>query len=1165
MSQTVTYPGSGLVFVNTYTASVTPAYQADIIQAENYLQSQFSNSLTVNVTFDWASLNNSNAVAHNDFATTTVYFSDWVNALAARATSPDQQAAVNSLKNMEGLFDKIRSGLAATQQSDGGILADIWNDIVKVGVAVTDIVNGVVGAVTAVVNVLSLPQLLAVDGVQELFSLLGWGSSPDLTAQLRGELANLISGYVTLPAPYANMLGLNGPTVGGPAGTDEYVTISNNNGWTTAGTFQNANSTAGVIEHELSEGVMGRIGALGVPWEPMDYFRYTANGVLDVTGDGQPTYFAPAANTTDPNTGFFSQSYTGLQYFNPKVGIFTTDGGDSADWTNVGDNANSTDPFGPNNPGGSDPGTLSETDLRILNVLGWTRTAPPTVTLSLVSPGLGGNITNEQTVTGKADPNVDVDVTVSSQDGTLVYSGTVLTDGNGVFAPLAVAGPQFAPLWDGQFTISASETSAHSGLTGSASLTFTVATQSPTVSATGSVSGLTGQTSDTINITATAENVPGDGISKVEVFDGITELGVASQFTVPVHVGPLGEQTVQVPIPGEYTFTASGLSAGVHDLIAVATDLAGNRTTVSVPEVSVATGTPSVSGPTPQTADTFQISTASNISSVEVFDGSKDLGAAAQVEFPVHVGPLGGQEIWVPIAGSYIFTASGLSDSAHVFSAVVTDATGSTATIFLGEADVATQAPTLSATASVSGLTNQAADTITATASAELVANNAIAGVEIFDGATDLGAAALANGVWSYTASNLADGAHDLSAVATDMAGNKTSAALMEVDVATQAPTVSATQSVSGSTNQTSDTITVTAGAEQVANNIIAGVEIYDGATDLGAAIFSNGVWSYTASNLSHGAHDFSAVVTDAAGNAASAALAAVDVTTGAVADDFSGDGVSDLLIENTSGAVVVGEVQNGAESYTQVAALGPEWSFKGNGDFLGDGHEDFLIVNSSGAVVVGQVDNGATSYTQVGALGSEWSFVGTGDLLGSGQADFLIENSSGAVVVGSVVNGQAQYTQVAALGPEWSFEGTGDFLGDGKTGFLIENTSGAVVVGEAENGATTYTQIGGLGPEWKFVGTGDFLGNGQAQFLIENSAGAGVVGSVVNGQARYTQVVALGPEWSLIGTGDYLGSGTADFMIENTSGAVVLGGIASGQARYAQVGALGPEWTSHS
>jgi len=284
------------------------------------------------------------------------------------------------------------------------------------------------------------------------------------------------------------------------------------------------------------------------------------------------------------------------------------------------------------------------------------------------------------------------------------------------------------------------------------------------------------------------------------------------------------------------------------------------------------------------------------------------------------------------------------------------------------------------------------------------------------------------------------------------------------------------------------------------------------------------------------------------------------------VTDDFNGDGRADILIENTNGAVVVGEIgSSGQETYTQVAALGPEWSFVGTGDFYNDGNQGFMIENTNGAVVVGEVSSGVTTYTQVGALGPEWSFVGAAHP--SDDSDqILIENTNGAVVDGQVQAGdQLVYSQVAALGPEWSFKGTGDFLGDGRGGALIENTNGAVVVGESNgSGVVTYTQVAALGPEWKFVGTGAFLGGGQAEFLIENTSGAVVLGQVLGGQAQYTQIGGLGPEWNFVGVGDYYGTGTDSFMIENTSGALVTGTVVAGHAQYASVGALGPEWTFH-
>ncbi len=281
---------------------------------------------------------------------------------------------------------------------------------------------------------------------------------------------------------------------------------------------------------------------------------------------------------------------------------------------------------------------------------------------------------------------------------------------------------------------------------------------------------------------------------------------------------------------------------------------------------------------------------------------------------------------------------------------------------------------------------------------------------------------------------------------------------------------------------------------------------------------------------------------------------------------DFNADGKSDFLIQNTSGAVVVGEDIGNAASYSAVTGLGSEWTFVGDGDFLGSGSAQFLVENTSGAVVDGQeVAGGAETFQQVAALGPEWKFVGTGDFLGLDDGDqFLIENTSGQVVVGNSITGSAVYTAVASLGPEWKFVGAGDFLGTGPSEFMIENTSGAVVIGQVVNNAAAFTQVTALGPEWKFVGDGDFLGDGKDQFLIENTSGSVVIGEVHGSSVTFTAVASLGPEWKFVGTGDYVGEGHDSFLIENTSGAVVIGDFNGGSIHFAQVASLGSEWLFH-
>jgi hypothetical protein len=121
--------------------------------------------------------------------------------------------------------------------------------------------------------------------------------------------------------------------------------------------------TISTLEHEISEGVFGRLGSLGVTlqgWQPMDLFRFNAEGQRDYTGgaDGQATYF-----------GIDGAHLSALEYHNAINPDGTGDGDSLGDWTT------SSDTFGPGGPGVV--GTLSATDLQILDILGWTPAAQP--------------------------------------------------------------------------------------------------------------------------------------------------------------------------------------------------------------------------------------------------------------------------------------------------------------------------------------------------------------------------------------------------------------------------------------------------------------------------------------------------------------------------------------------------------------------------------------------------------------------------------------------------------------------------------------------------------------------------------------------------------------------------------------------------------------------
>ena len=411
---------------------------------------------------------------------------------------------------------------------------------------------------------------------------------------------------------------------------------------------------------------------------------------------------------------------------------------------------------------------------------------------------------------------------------------------------------------DGVHDYSTVTTDSAGGVTTTTLPELDVATVKPVVTAKETPSGLTNVTKIAISGTAVAEAVGANAIVGVDVYDGTTRLGAATLTN------------------GQFSFTTATLADGVHNLSLKTTDSAGNVATTALAPVDVATRAPTVSvkqslsGLTNKNIDVITETASAEavggdaIASVEVLDGGNALGPATLTN------------------GVWSFTTSALADGVHTLSTLTTDAAGNATTSVLAPISIATQAPALTVSQSVSGLTDLKTVTVSGAVSAEATPGDSLKSVQVFDGTKLLGAATVGGGKYSFTTPTLADGVHNLSVVATDAAGNVTTDALTPVDVATQAPTVKASQSLSGVTNKNLDTITATVTAEAVGGDAIASVKVLDGTTALGFATQSSGVWSFTTPTLADGVHTLSLLTTDTAGNVATTALAPVAIATAA-------------------------------------------------------------------------------------------------------------------------------------------------------------------------------------------------------------------------------------------------------------------------------------------
>src|SRR5262249_61773859 len=79
----------------------------------------------------------------------------------------------------------------------------------------------------------------------------------------------------------------------------------------------------------------------------------------------------------------------------------------------------------------------------------------------------------------------------------------------------------------------------------------------------------------------------------------------------------------------------------------------------------------------------------------------------------------------------------------------------------------------------------------------------------------------------------------------------------------------------------------------------------------------------------------------------------------------------------------------------------GSEWAAIGTGDFNGDGMSDILFQNSNGTPQIWEM-NGTSILTQATLTnpGNQWKAIGTGDFNGDGLSDILYQNTNGTPLV---------------------------------------------------------------------------------------------------------------------------------------------------------------------
>jgi len=347
----------------------------------------------------------------------------------------------------------------------------------------------------------------------------------------------------------------------------------------------------------------------------------------------------------------------------------------------------------------------------------------------------------------------------------------------------------------------------------------------------------------------------------------------------------LGAESTAAPFA--VAWSTSTIADGTHFLTALARDAAGNTTT-SAPVSVVVHNAPPPDTTAPVVTLTAPADGATVAGTVAVAAGASDNVGVAGVQFKLDGANLGAEVASAPYTMNWDTT--GTANGEHTLTAVARDAAGNASTSAGIPVTVANAPPpdTIPPTVSINAPASGATISGTVSVSANAADNIGVAGVQFrLDGANvgvELTAAPYAI---SWDTTGVANGAHTLTAIARDAAGNATTSTGVAVTASnvpppdTTPPTVAITAPLSGAT--VSGPVPVSANA--VDNVGVAGVQFKLDGANLGAEVTSAPYdlnWSTT--SVANGTHALTAVARDAAGNAATSGTVSVSVSNAAPA-----------------------------------------------------------------------------------------------------------------------------------------------------------------------------------------------------------------------------------------------------------------------------------------
>jgi hypothetical protein len=223
-------------------------------------------------------------------------------------------------------------------------------------------------------------------------------------------------------------------------------------------------------------------------------------------------------------------------------------------------------------------------------------------------------------------------------------------------------------------------------------------------------------------------------------------------------------------------------------------------------------------------------------------------------------------------------------------------------------------------------------------------------------------------------------------------------------------------------------------------------------------------------------------------------------------------------------------------------------------GNFNGDLASDLLFQLQDGTLMIDDLSgNQITAVAFPGQVGPEWQLQGLRDFGKDGTDDLFYRRSDGALQIDQIANNQIPIVNmIGHIGDEWNLGGFGDFNGDGTNDVIWQRTADQMLmVYDINNNTVISTTLAGrIGPEWQLVSTADFNSDGTTDVLWQRTTDQMLmVFSFQNNQVSATNLLgSVGPEWLVVGIGQFSSPSVPGILFARSDGTLMVDNVSNSQ-----------------